>query len=57
MRSLKFAIAATLLLGLQAFAQQHTLSSGTSINVRTDSGLNAQAPPLPRVFPPRSRMT
>src|SRR2546423_15534329 len=41
MRSLKFAFAATLLLGLTAFAQQHTLSSCTTINVRTDQAINA----------------
>jgi len=53
MRSLKFALRATLLLGLQAFAQQRTLSSGTSINVSHQIRPSMRrAPPLPRVFPP-----
>jgi hypothetical protein len=51
MRVLKTAFAATLLLGLTAFAQQHTLSSGTTINVRTDQAINAQGATTTQSFP------
>src|SRR4029077_15778585 len=43
--------AATLLFGLAAFAQQHTLSSGTTINVRTDQAINAQGATTTQNFP------
>src|SRR5579864_6947433 len=46
-----FAFAATLLFGLSAFAQQHTLSSGTTINVRTDQAINAQGATTTQSFP------
>ena len=46
-----FAFAATLLFGLSAFAQQHTLSGGTTINVRTDQAINAQGATTTQSFP------
>jgi hypothetical protein len=47
----RFAFAATLLFGMSALAQQHTLASGTTINVRTDQAINAQGATTTQSFP------